>query len=171
MLSPSDCAQNLQIRSDHNHWFQFQLSLLQANYKLSRFMSFVKMLTFSSCHDPLVRLPLAPLGFCHLYLKCKWNRQVFFCRKGNTAVDFALPHHSIHHLPPYPCPPFLIICPVPTPLCLSCSVSYTYFKLCLHCLSYYGPPNVSVISGMSRTLVVAQVWVYMPHYANQNSLK
>ncbi|KAK5613212.1 hypothetical protein CRENBAI_026163 [Crenichthys baileyi] len=133
-------------------------------------MRFVKMPTFSSCHDPLVRLPPAPLGFCHLYLKCKWNRQVFFCREGNAGVDFALPHHSIHHLPPYPYPPFLI-CAVPNPLCLSCSVSYAYFKLCLHCLSYYRPLNVSVISGTSRTLAVVQVWVYMPHYTKVKPLK
>lgn len=45
----------------HNGWFQFQLSLLQANYELSWSVLFTRMPTFSSCHDPLVRPPPAPL--------------------------------------------------------------------------------------------------------------
>lgn len=50
-----------QGRSVHNQWFQFQLSLLQSDYELSRFMLFVEMPNFPPCHDPLVRLPPAPL--------------------------------------------------------------------------------------------------------------
>lgn len=44
-------------RPVHNRWFQFQLSLLKADYELWGFLLFTEIPTFSSCHDPLVRPP------------------------------------------------------------------------------------------------------------------
>lgn len=88
----------------HNGWFQFQLSLLQANYELSWSVLFTRMPTFSSCHDPLVRPPPAPLiSPISIYTESGTDRSFQQARAHSTGLC-PPPLCFIHHLPlcPYP---------------------------------------------------------------------
>lgn len=67
---------------------------------------------------PLLDRPPCPTHPSHLCLNWEWNRQVFSAGEGTQQWITALPPPLvfIHHLPLYPYPLSLIICPILDPM-------------------------------------------------------